>query len=432
MRISIFGSGYVGLVTAVCLTELGNEVICYDIDRGKIDKLQKGIVTFFEPGLKDLIIKNLAEKKISFTVDPLFAVRDRDIIFIAVGTPQKKNGEADLGYVKNAADEIGKNLKNYTVIVNKSTVPVGTGLLVEDIIEKRNKHSFDVVSNPEFLSEGRALYDFMNPERIVIGSRSLRSKKIMNKLYESFSCPIINTKVETAEMIKYASNAFLATKISFINEIANICERVGADIKEVSYGMGLDSRIGSKFLNAGIGYGGSCFPKDVKALNNIAAVNEYDFKLLKSVIRVNNDQRKLVVEKAERLLGDLKEKRVCIWGLSYKPDTDDIRESAAIDIIKLLHKKGAIINAYDPKVNYDQLNKEVKFKNKIVFYVNKYDALKNCHGLFIATEWNEFRKADLKRIKLNLIEPNVIDGRNIFEIKSVNKHGFNYLSIGRS
>ncbi|MBW6440682.1 UDP-glucose/GDP-mannose dehydrogenase family protein [Patescibacteria group bacterium] len=431
MKILIFGSGYVGLVTAACLAELGNDVICCDIDKGKIDQLKKGIVPFFEPGLQDLITKGMHKKKISFTVEAASAVSDREIIFIAVGTPQKENGEADLSYVRAVAEDLGKNLKNYTIIVNKSTVPVGTGRLVAEIIKKKYAGDFDIVSNPEFLSEGRALYDFMNPERIVIGSNSRHSVKKMNKLFESFSCPIVNTKIETAEMIKYASNAFLATKISFVNEIANICEKVGADISEVTYAMGLDSRIGNKFLNAGIGYGGSCFPKDVKALNHIAARNEYDFKLLKSVIRVNNDQRKLVLTKTENMLGDLKEKRICIWGLSYKPDTDDTRESAAIDIIKLFHEKGVTISTYDPKVDYDKLEKEGEFVNKIIFHKDKYKALENCHLLIIATEWDEFKQADLKKIKLNLLEANIIDGRNIFNIEIMLENGFNYLSFGR-
>ncbi|MCK4891458.1 MAG: UDP-glucose/GDP-mannose dehydrogenase family protein, partial [Candidatus Pacebacteria bacterium] len=340
MEISIFGAGYVGLVTGACLAELGNNVVCCDIDRNKIERLKNGEIPFFEPGLKNLINKNIKKKKISFTLNLEEAVLAKEVIFIAVGTPQKKNGEVNLSYVKKVAKEIGKNLKKYAIIINKSTVPVGTGNLVRNIIKKEYNGSFDIASNPEFLREGSAVFDFMNPERIIIGTDSTESKKIIKDLYEPFSCPVVNTKIETAEMIKYASNAFLAAKISFINEIANVCERVGANVDEVAYAMGLDSRIGNKFLDAGIGYGGSCFPKDVRALHNIALNNNYKFKLLKAVVRVNNDQRLLLAEKTERLLGDLKNKKICVWGISFKPNTDDTRESAAIDIINLLEKKG--------------------------------------------------------------------------------------------
>ncbi|MDF1498211.1 MAG: UDP-glucose/GDP-mannose dehydrogenase family protein [Patescibacteria group bacterium] len=431
MKISIFGTGYVGLVTGVCLAEIGNDVVCFDIDKSKIKKLKKGEIPFFEPEIKELIERNLEQGKISFTLNSKDAVRNQEIIFIAVGTPQKKNGEADLSYVKSAAREIGKNFEKYVVVVNKSTVPIGTGNLVEKIIKKKYKGDFDIASNPEFLREGSAVFDFMNPERIIIGTKSERSKKIINNLYKSFSCPVINTKIETAEMIKYASNAYLATKISFINEIANVCEKVGANVDEVSYAMGLDSRIGNKFLNAGIGYGGSCFPKDVKALHNIASCKHYNFKLLESVIRVNNNQRMLFVKKTEKLLGNLKKKKICVWGLSFKPNTDDTRESAAIDVIKLFQKKGATINAYDPKADYEKLKREKVFRDKINYFDDKYDALKDCQALVIATEWNEFKAADLTEIKKLLEKPNIIDGRNIFDLDKINKNGFNYISIGR-
>lgn len=431
MKISIFGTGYVGLVTGVCFAELGNDVICYDIDKDKIEQLKRKKIPFFEPGLEKLIIKNINEERIYFTNDLNKAVKNRKVIFISVGTPQKRNGAVNLSYVENVADDIGKNLKNYTIIVNKSTVPVGTGAIIKKIIRKNYAGDFDIVSNPEFLREGSAFSDFMNPERIVIGTDIAKSKRIINNLYGLFDCPIVNTSIETAEMIKYASNAFLATKISFINEIANVCERVGADVEEVAYAMGLDSRIGNKFLNAGIGYGGSCFPKDVKALHNIALDNNYSFKLLKSVVKVNNDQKLLIVNKAENLLGDLDNKKICIWGLAFKPNTDDTRESAAMDIIKALHRKNAIVNAYDPMADYKNFVLNNNFRKKIIFYFDKYSALENCDALIIATEWDEFKNAYLKKVKKLLKKPNIIDGRNIYNPDKMKKLGFKYLSVGR-
>ena len=430
MEISIFGAGYVGLVTGACLAELGNNVVCYDIDKDKIEKLKEGNIPFFEPGLENLVRKNIKRKKISFSLSSKEVVLNKELIFIAVGTPQKKNGEANLSYIEEAAKAIGKNLKGYAVIINKSTVPVGTGDLVKEIIKKEYKGNFNIASNPEFLREGNAVSDFTNPERIVIGTDSVKAKKIIKNLYKPFSCPVINVNIETAEMIKYASNAFLATKISFINEIANVCERVGANVDEVAYAMGLDSRIGNKFLNAGIGYGGSCFPKDVKALHNIALNNNYKFKLLKSVIKVNSEQKLLLVEKAEKLLGGLKNKKICVWGISFKPNTDDARESAAIDIFNLLQKKGVEISAYDPKVDYEKFRQDKKFKS-VRFYSDKYDALKNCQALMIVTEWDEFKNADLEKIKKLLQKSNIIDGRNIYNLDKMKKIGFNYLSIGR-
>jgi len=431
MNISIFGAGYVGLVTGACFADLGNNVVCYDIDKDKIRKLKKGAIPFFEPKLEKLVGKSVKQKNIYFTDIAAEAVQGGEIIFIAVGTPQKKGGRVNLSYVQKAADEIGKNLNKYAVIANKSTVPVGSGALVKRTIKKSYKGDFDIVSNPEFLREGSAVDDFTNPERIIIGSDSDRAKKLIKKIYESFNCPVVDTSVETAEMIKYASNAFLATKISFINEIANICERSGANVDEVAYAMGLDSRIGNKFLNAGIGYGGSCFPKDVKALHNIALNNGYNFELLKSVIKVNRNQKSLVVKKAESLLGNLGGKNISVWGLTFKPNTDDSRESAAIDIIKLFQKKGAEINAYDPRVNYERFARDNNFKRKINFYPDKYKALEECDALIVATEWDEFKKADFGKIKKLMKKPNIIDGRNIYNPEKMKKLGYNYLSIGR-
>jgi len=432
MRISIFGTGYVGLVTGACLAELGNAVTCYDINERKIGMLNDGVIPIHEPSLREIIEKNVRKGMMTFTINPQEAVKGHEIVIIAVGTPQKKTGEADLSYVENAAKTIGENMDGYMTIVTKSTVPVGTGNKIKKILSEYYEGDFDIVSNPEFLRQGSAVFDFMNPERIVIGTSSEKSKKMINDLYGSFSCPILNTNLETAEMIKYASNAFLATKISFVNEIANICERVGANIEDVSYAMGLDSRIGNKFLKAGIGYGGSCFPKDVKALHNIAMTNNYDFKLLKSVIRVNNDQRILVIKKVESLLGGLRGRKICIWGLTFKPDTDDIRESAGIDLIRLFHRKKALLNVYDPKADYDVVRGVLSGNIKINFHLDKYESTKGCNALVIATEWSEFRDADFKKVKELLHEANIIDGRNVFNSDEMREKGFNYLSIGRS
>ena|SRR5680860_13258 len=431
MNISIFGTGYVGLVTGVCLAKMGHGVICYDIDQNKIEQLNSGHVPFFEPKIEELVKKYLQEERITFASDILLATEKVDIIFIAVGTPQKENGEANLFYIENVAKEIGRHLSQYTVIVNKSTVPVGTGMLIKNIVTSESNIEFDIVSNPEFLREGNAVNDFLNPERIIIGSDSQKASSIINELYQDFACPIINTSLETAEMIKYASNAFLATKISFINEIANICERVGADIDDVSHAMGLDSRIGNKFLQAGIGYGGSCFPKDVKALNSIALSHDYDFELLRSVIKVNNNQRTFLIEKIKTLLVDLKGKRICIWGIAFKPDTDDIRESAAIDIIQLLHNSQTIINAYDPQVNYAHLENHEKIIGEINLFSDKYEALENCDALVLTTEWEEFKNPDFEIIRQKLVNPVIIDGRNIYSPSEMKQLGFRYISVGR-
>jgi len=431
MKISVFGTGYVGLVTGACFAAVGHNVICCDTDKDKINKLTEGQVPFFEPGLERLVAENFAAGRISFTNIFSENVFDADLIFIAVGTPSGENGEVDLSYVKKVSEDIGRNLKRSAVVVNKSTVPVGTGKMVRQIIAGYYQGDFEIVSNPEFLREGNAIGDFMDPERIVIGTDSLVAEEVMKELYSSFSCPLVSVSIETAEMIKYASNAFLATKVSFINEIANVCERVGADVEDVSYAMGLDSRIGNKFLKAGIGYGGSCFPKDVRGLKNIALEHDYDFQLLKSIIKVNHDQKAVVVEKAKKLLGNLSGRRVCIWGLSFKPDTDDFRESLAVDLIKLFHKEKVQVNAYDPAANYDRIKETADFLGAVEFFSDRYEALRNCDVLVIATEWDEFKKADLGKIKELLSEPNVVDGRNIYNPALMVESGLNYLSIGR-
>ncbi len=431
MNISVFGTGYVGLVTGVCLANLGHNVVCYDIDKNKIKLLKRSKVPFFEPQVEKLVIENSQKEKINFTTDIKIATENCEIIFIAVGTPQKENGEANLSYVKKVAEQIGKNISAYTVIVNKSTVPIGTGNLVRDIIQNECDVEFDIISNPEFLREGSAVDDFLNPERIIIGSDSQRANSVINELYKDFSCPIVNTDIETAEMIKYASNAFLATKISFVNEIANICEKVGANIDDVSYAMGLDSRIGNKFLNAGIGYGGSCFPKDVKALSNIALSHDYDFELLKSVIKVNTNQRLFLINKIKKLIGNLEGKKICVWGIAFKPNTDDIRESAAIDIINLLHNENVTVNAYDPQVNHDYVRNHKKITGEINLYSDKYDALENCDALILATEWEELKKPDFNKINKILTNPIIIDGRNVYSPVEMKKLGFRYVSVGR-
>jgi len=439
MKITIVGTGYVGLVTGVCLANLGNITVCYDTDKKKIKQLQEWKAPIYERGLEKILKiinvsqskKKIKTKKIIFTDDPQEAIRGSEIIFITVGTPPKKNGKVNLSFVKNVAQTIGRFMNGYAVVVNKSTVPVGTARLVKKIISRHNNKNFDVVSNPEFLREGNAVEDFTNPERIIIGAESQKARKIINNLYRSFNCPILNTDIETAEMIKYASNAFLATKISFINEIANVCEKAGADVNGVAKGMGMDSRIGKSFLEAGLGYGGSCFPKDVKALHSIALSNNYRFKLLKSVIQVNNDQKKLLAEKVKKLLGSLKNKKICLWGLAFKPNTDDFRESAAVDLIRLFQKEGVATSAYDPKVNYEEFINRNNFKSKINFHLDKYAALKNRDALVIITEWNEFKKADLNKIKKSLKNPVVIDGRNIYDLEKMKKLGFKYVGVGR-
>jgi len=427
-NITIVGTGYVGLVSGTCLAELGNQVVCIDIDNAKIKNLRKGVIPFYEPGLDKLVTKNIKAKKLSFDTDIIKAIQKSEIIFIAVGTPSMENGEANLSFVEKVAEDIGKNLKKYAVVVIKSTVPPGTCKRIKELIEKYCDSPFDVVSNPEFLREGSAVLDFMKPDRIIIGAESKKAEKIMKELYQPLKSPILATHLESSEMIKYASNAFLATKISFINEIANICEGIGADVEEIAKGMGLDPRIGKEFLKAGIGYGGSCFPKDVQALHQSAGINGYSFCLLKAVIEVNSNQRKLVLKKTEKLLGGLKNKTIGVWGLAFKADTDDIRESAAVEIIELLLGKGAKIRAYDPIASE---NAKRELSEEIIFCDNSYEAIKGSDALLVATDWDEFKKVDFAKIKKLLKEPNIIDGKNIYNPSKMKEMGFNYVSIGR-
>ena len=432
MKISCMGCGYVGLVAGTCLADMGNEVICFDIDKGKINKLEKGIIPIYEPGLKDMFERNIKEKRLHFSNGIKTAIKESNVIFITVGTPPGKNHEADLFAVKSVAEQIGRNMNTYKVIVNKSTVPVGTAELVKNII-KRNQtgeYEFDVVSNPEFLREGEAVKDFTNPDRIVIGTDSERAKKIMVSIYRGIARtdkPVFITDIKSAEMIKYASNAMLATRISFMNEIAQLCEKVGADVKSVAKGVGLDNRIGPRFLQAGMGYGGSCFPKDVKALAELMKRNKVKGKILSAVNWVNENQRNFILSKIKRLLPHLKGKTIAIWGLAFKPKTDDIREAPSIAIIMELQGLGAKIRAFDPeaRINAKKVLKDVTFCN------DPYSTVKGCDALVIATEWNEFRVLDMDKIKRLLKQPNIIDGRNIYEPEEMRSAGFNYIGIGR-
>ena len=432
MKISCMGCGYVGLVAGTCLADMGNEVICFDIDKGKINKLEKGIIPIYEPGLKDMFERNIKEKRLHFSNGIKTAIKESNVIFITVGTPPGKNHEAGLFAVESVAEQIGRNMNTYKVIVNKSTVPVGTAELVKNII-KRNQtgeYEFDVVSNPEFLREGEAVKDFTNPDRIVIGTDSERAKKIMVSIYRGIARtdkPVFITDIKSAEMIKYASNAMLATRISFMNEIAQLCEKVGADVKSVAKGVGLDNRIGPRFLQAGMGYGGSCFPKDVKALAELMKRNKVKGKILSAVNWVNENQRNFILSKIKRLLPHLKGKTIAIWGLAFKPKTDDIREAPSIAIIMELQGLGAKIRAFDPeaRINAKKVLKDVTFCN------DPYSTVKGCDALVIATEWNEFRVLDMDKIKRLLKQPNIIDGRNIYEPEEMRSAGFNYIGIGR-
>ncbi len=429
-KIAVIGVGYVGLVTSTCFAELGNQVVGVDIDQKKIANLQKNIIPIFEEGLTELVKQNQQASKLSFTTDVKKAVKSSDIIFIAVGTPSLPDGSVDLSYVKSASESIGKTINSYKVIINKSTVPVGTGNVVKNIIKQFYKGDFDVVSNPEFLREGSAVYDFMNPDRIVIGSDSKKASDIVNKLYSSQDSPIVNTDVKTAEMIKYASNAFLATQISFINSVANICEKIGADVNDVAKGMKLDPRIGQKaFLSAGVGYGGSCFPKDVKGLIQIAHENRVRFDILDAVEDTNLAQKQSLLPKIQTLIGkDLNNQKITVWGLAFKPKTDDVREAPSQVIIKQLIDRGAKVTAVDPIAidNFKQI-----FDGQINYETDLFKSVKDADCLVIVTEWSQFQNVDLTKVKQLLNKPNIVDGRNIFNPAKMKELGFNYISVGR-
>ena len=429
MNISIIGSGYVGLVTGTCFAELGNKVICADNNAKKIAGLKKGIIPIYEPGLEELIKNNLKKKRLIFTSSIKEAVKGSEVIFIAVGTPPLENGEADLTGIENVARNIAINMTGYRLIVEKSTVPVETGEWVRHTISNhvRHKVKFDVASNPEFLREGSAINDFMHPDRIVIGVESKKAKEILVNLYKPLNAPLVITNIKSAELIKHASNAFLATKISYINAISRICDTVGADIREVAEGMGLDKRIGQAFLNAGIGYGGSCFPKDLDAFITITGQLGYDFELLKAVKHINEEQKNFILKKVKDVLWIIKDKTIGVLGLSFKPNTDDIRNAPSIDLIKALEAEGAKIRAYDPQA----AGKAKDILHRVVFCKDPYEACKGSDCLLIATEWDEFKQLNLAKVKKLLKRPLIVDGRNMYEPKTMEKLGFTYFGVGR-
>lgn len=432
MKITIIGTGYVGLVVGAALADMGNDVICVDNNIDKLNQLKQGIIPIYEPGLEELVKSNVAENRLEFSSDLDNAVKTSEVCFIAVGTPQDEDGSADLKYVLGVAEQIGKAMNGYKVIVDKSTVPVGTAEKVSEIIKKHTNYEFDVVSNPEFLKQGNAVDDFLSPDRVVIGSNSEKATKIMQEIYSPFlrtGNRVVVMDVKSAEMTKYAANCFLATKISFMNEIAKLCEKVGADAEMVRVGVSTDSRIGNKFLFAGLGYGGSCFPKDVKALIKTGADFGLDMSIIKSADNVNKMQRNLFVEKIKTKFGsDLKGKTFGVWGLAFKPKTDDMREAPSITIINSLLNLGAKIKAYDPKA----INTAKKiFKDKIEYSKSAYDAILGADAMLLLTEWNEFRRPDFERIKGLLKQPVIFDGRNQYNPDRLKQSDFEYICTGR-
>jgi len=428
--ICVIGTGYVGLVTGTCFADLGNTVVCLDIDVDKVQKLRNGVMPIYEPGLEELVQRNVRAERLSFTTSYADALADAEFVFIAVGTPSGVDGEADLQYVRAVAESIAEVVQHPLIIVNKSTVPVGTGDWVADIIRKRRDSddlTFSVVSNPEFLREGTAISDFMNPDRVVLGSLDRDAANQVAQLYLSLRCPIVITDLRTAEMIKYASNAFLATRISFINEIASICEELGADVREVATGMGYDRRIGHAFLDAGVGWGGSCFPKDVKALAHMAVLHGTHPQLLQAVIDINRNQRRRVVMRLRRELNGLNDRVIGVLGLSFKPNTDDIRESPALEIIHLLQNEGALVRAYDPEA----MPNAAKVLHGVTLCEDPYETAEGSDALLLVTDWNEFKHLDFARIHQAMRQPIVIDGRNLWDPQQLRELGFTYYGIGR-
>ena len=431
MKLSVAGTGYVGLVTGVGFANLGNDVICLDVDARKVKMLAAGELTIYEPGLEELFRRNLSGGRLQFTTDVQTAVESSDILFICVGTPTDKNLQADLSAVDSVAEAIGRYMKDYKVVVNKSTVPVGTAERVRGIIREHQSEEipFDVVSNPEFLREGAAVKDFENPDRIIVGTDSNEAREIMTSLYRSLARanrPIMMTDIKSAEVIKYASNAMLATRISFMNQLAHLCEKAGADIKEVSRGMGLDNRIGPRFLQAGLGFGGSCFPKDVKAL--IATLHHHgcDADLFEAVDRINERQKSVAVKKLRSVL-DLQGTRVAVWGISFKPKTDDLREAPSLTVVRELREEGAEVNAFDP-VAMDRARNVLP---DVSFFEDPYKAIKDCDALVVVTEWDEFRNLDMRAVKALLRQAILVDGRNIYDPAEMRALGFTYLGVGR-
>ncbi len=432
MKIAIVGTGYVGLVTGTCFAETGNDVVCIDIDRNKIEKLNKGEITIYEPGLNKLFLRNLKEERLTFTTNLADGIREAAIIFLALPTPPGADGSADLRFVLNVAEDLGKLFTDYKIIIDKSTVPVGTSEKVRDAISKNYKGEFDVVSNPEFLREGVAVDDFMKPDRVVIGTSSERVRKVMEELYNPFvrqGNPIIFMNERSAELTKYAANSFLATKITFMNEIAQICERLGADVDMVRRGIGSDERIGKRFLFPGIGYGGSCFPKDVQALVRSSNEAGYEFRILNAVMEVNEKQKIHLVSKIRKYFnGQLKGRHFALWGLAFKPNTDDIREAPALYIIDALKKEGCTLSVYDPEA----MNNVKGVIGDIVKYgENQYEVLDKADALIIATEWNEFRTPNFLKMVTSMKNNVIFDGRNLFDVNAISKLGFYYESVGR-
>ncbi len=432
MKISVIGTGYVGLVTGTCLAETGNDVLCIDNNDNKVEQMQQGIVPIYEPHLDVLFERNIRAQRLRFSTSLEEGVKHGDIIFMALPTPENEDGSADLSYVLGVAEAIGKIIKEYKVIVDKSTVPVGTAQKVRETILKETEVDFDVVSNPEFLREGFAVDDFLKPERIVIGSDSEGAIKLMKKLYKPFvrsGNPILVMDERSAELTKYAANAFLATKITFMNEIANFCEKVGADVDHVRVGVGTDSRIGKRFLFPGIGYGGSCFPKDVKALYKSGKDHDYKFNILNAVIKINDQQRKILIPRILTYFeNDLKEKTFGVWGLSFKPETDDIREAPSLYMIEDLLDRGAKLKVFDPEA---MTNVKKRYGSKLIYASKMYDAVTDVDALIICTEWSIFRTPDFNKLKRIMNQPVIFDGRNLYDINDMNNEGFFYSSIGR-
>jgi len=432
MRIAVVGTGYVGLVAGACFAESGNDVICVDKDQKKIDTLNAGQMPIYEPGLEEIVRRNRQEARLSFTTDLPEAVRTSEVVFIAVGTPQGEDGSADLTHVLGVAREIARAMNGYKVIVDKSTVPVGTSQKVRKVVSAETTQPFSVVSNPEFLKQGAAIEDFMKPDRVVIGAEDKRAEAIMLELYSPFTrtgAPIMVMDCASAELAKYAANAMLATRISFMNEVANVCERVGADVDHVRKAIGSDRRIGTSFLFPGVGYGGSCFPKDVQAMMRFASEKDYQFKILDAVETVNHCQKTRLFAKMQAHFGDMGGKTVGVWGLAFKPRTDDMREAPSIPLINALVDAGATVRAYDPEAT--KVAKGI-FGDRITFTNNNYDVLTGADCLAIVTEWNEFRRPDFPRMKALMHEPIVFDGRNLFTPEQMKQHGFTYYSIGRT
>jgi UDPglucose 6-dehydrogenase len=432
MHIAVIGTGYVGLVTGACFAEFGVEVTCVDVDETKIDKLNQGIIPIYEPGLDTLVEKNSKAGRLHFTTDIKSAVQDALVVFLAVGTPPKEDGSPDMSYYQQAAKDIAEAMNGFKVLVTKSTVPIGTGKWLREFVAKNLKvnTSFGVASNPEFLREGAAIDDFMRPDRVVIGSNEEDAIAIMKDLYRPLyliETPIVITSLEAAELIKYAANAFLATKITFINEMANLCDAIGCDVHDVARGMGMDNRIGRKFLHPGPGYGGSCFPKDTRALTTVADQFGVETRIVDAVIEANDRQRDVMIEKIEKLVGDLSGKQVGVLGLSFKPETDDMRESPAVDIIRAMNERGAKIRAYDPVA----IEEAKHCLPEIEYASDEYEALKDADAVVIATEWNQFRALDMGRVKSLLRQPKIADLRNVYEPEDMRELGFDYVGVGR-